>query len=108
MDQEVESEYTWYQQGDVTIKPVPKIPHRASPTNHRVLAEGKATGHKHIAEADDVQLFLHEETLFMRAPSGTNVVHPERQALQLPPSDYVIGRVRKYDHFAEEADDLED
>jgi hypothetical protein len=106
LDQEVESRYVWYQQGDVTIKPVPKIPHRATPINHRVLAEGKATRHQHVAEADDVRLFLHEENLFMRAPTGTTVAHRQHDVLQIPPGDYVIGIVREYDHFAEEADEL--
>jgi hypothetical protein len=107
MDQEVERPYVWYQQGDLTIKPVPKIPHRATAAHHRVLAGGE-TGRQHIAAADDVSLFLHEETLFMRAPTGTTVVHQERQALKIPPGDYVIGLVRKYDHFAVEADELSD
>jgi hypothetical protein len=101
-DGEVESAYRWYQQGDVTIKPVPKIPHRATLLNHRVLAEGKATAHKHVAEAEDVRLFQHEEDLFMRAPTGMTVIHREDDALRLPPGDYVIGVVRVYEHFAEE------
>jgi hypothetical protein len=100
-----ESTYAWYQQGDVTIKPVPKIPRRAVATGNRVLAEGETTGHKHVAESEDVSLFLHEETLFMRAPAGTTITHQNHQAIQVPPGDYVIGRVRKYDHFAEEDDD---
>lgn len=100
-----EGTYVWYQQGDVTIKPVPKIPHRAVATGNRVLAESKTTGCAHVADAPDVNLFLHEETLFMRAPTGTSVTHPHRGSLRLPPGDYVIGSVRKYDHFAEEDDD---
>lgn len=102
------STYVWYQQGNVTIKPVPKIPHRATPASHRVLAEGRATGHRHVAEADDVRLFLHEGDLFMRAPTGTTVAHRQHHVLQIPPGEYVIGIVREYDHFAGEADDLSD
>lgn len=104
-EQRVGNNYHWYQQGDVTIKPVPKIPHRGALLSHRVLAEGTATEYKHVAEAGDVRLFLHEETLFMRAPTGTAVTHRENDVLQLPPGDYVVGRVRAYDHFPEaEAD----
>ena len=90
----------WYQQGDVTIKPVPKIPRRAVATGNRMLAEGETTRYAHVAESQDVSLFQHEETLFMRAPTGTTVVHPHHRALEIPPGDYVIGRVRVYDHFA--------
>jgi hypothetical protein len=93
----------WYQQGDVTIKPVAAIPADATVTNSRVLAEGEATGHKHLAEAQDVRLFLHEGTLYMRAPSGTTVVHEEHHAVEIPPGDYQIGTVHEYDHFREEA-----
>ena len=105
MDQ-VAKRYIWYQQGDVTIKPVPKIPRAATPLDHRVLAEGATTGDQHLAEADDVRLFLHEDNLFMRAPTGTTVAHPKRPGLQVPPGDYLIVAVRKYDHFPEEKDQL--
>jgi hypothetical protein len=93
---------TWYQQGDVTIKPVGAIPVGASPLGGRVLAEGEATGHKHLAEAEDVLLFMHDDALYMRVPSGTRVVHEEHHALDIPPGDYLVGKVREYDHFAEE------
>jgi len=61
-----------------------------------------------VAEADDVRLFRHEENLFMRAPAGTTVAHPQHDVLQIPPGEYVIGVVRVYDHFGEEADDQVD
>ncbi|MBC8030480.1 MAG: hypothetical protein H7Z16_10245 [Pyrinomonadaceae bacterium] len=93
----------WYQQGDVTIKPVAGIPDSAKPLDGRVLAEGEATGHKHLAQAEDALLFIHEGALYMRVPSGTRVVHEEHRALEIPPGDYVVGTVREYDHFVEEA-----
>lgn len=98
-----EMQNTWYQQGDVTIKPVDTIPAGATSANSRVLAEGEATGHKHLAEAEDVTLYLHDGTLYMNAPTGTTVVHEEHGPLQIPPGKYQIGIVREYDHFAEEA-----
>lgn len=103
MDQDEKSERAWFQQGDVTIKPVDAIPTEAVATDNRVLAEGEATGHKHVAVAEDVRLFLHEGTLFMRAPHGTTVVHEEHRVLEIPAGDYQIGIVREYDHFAEVA-----
>jgi hypothetical protein len=103
MDQQNESASKWYQQGDVTIKPIDKIPAHAMATGTRVLAEGEATGHKHLAEAEDVKLYLHEGSLYMSAPQGTTVVHEEHGPLIIPPGEYQIGIVREYDHFAEEA-----
>ena len=102
-DQGNERASNWYQQGDVTIKPVARIPAGASGTGSRVLAEGEATGHKHLAQADDVRLFLHDGALYMSAPTGTTVVHEEHHPLEIPPGAYLIGTVREYDHFAEEA-----
>jgi hypothetical protein len=91
----------WYQQGDVTIKPVASIPGGASPVNTRVLREGEATGHAHRATGAGVQLFIHGDTLYMRAPAGTDVVHEEHEVIKVPPGLYEIGAVREYDHFEE-------
>ena len=90
----------WYQQGDVTIKPVDAIPAGATGTNGRILAEGEATGHKHLAEAENVALYLHEGTLYMSAPTGTTVVHEEHRVITVPAGDYQIGIVREFDHFS--------
>lgn len=98
----------WYQQGDVLITPAEEIPDGAERVGTRVLREGEATGHAHVATADDVQLFLHEGALYMRAPTGTEVVHEEHKAFRVPPGTYRIGAVREYDHFAEEARSVAD
>ena len=98
----VEKNPVWYQQGDVTIKPVESIPEGASPLGTRVLREGEATGHAHRATGEGVQIFIHGDTLYMRADGGTEVVHEEHKAVTVPPGVYVIGAVREYDHFAEE------
>ena len=92
----------WYQQGDVTITPVAEVPESAEPVNTRVLREGEATGHAHRATAEDVRLFTHEGVLYMRAPTGTEIVHEEHNAFRVPPGTYRVGAVREYDHFAEE------
>ena len=94
----------YFQQGDVLITPVADIPAGVKPSpKGRVLREGEATGHAHRATAEDVQLFIVGEQLFMRAPSGTEIVHEEHKAFSVPPGTYEIGAVREYDHFAEEA-----
>ena len=103
MDQDSQIAGKWYQQGDVTIKPIDRIPKNASDTGTHVLAEGEATGHKHLAQAHDVQLFLHRGKLYMRAPNGTTIVHEEHSPIEIPAGEYEIGRVREYDHFGEKA-----
>ena len=93
----------WFQQGDVTIKPVESLPEGAEPVAGRVLREGEATGHAHVATGEGVQLFMRGGTLYMRVPSGTEVVHEEHAAINVPPGVYEVGAVREYDHFAEES-----
>ncbi len=92
----------WFQQGDVTIKPVKKIPKSAKPVAGRVLREGEATGHAHVATGDDVQLFVLDGRLYMRVPTGTEVVHEEHNAINVPAGVYEVGAVREYDHFEED------
>ena len=98
-----ENRMVWFQQGDVTIKPVASIPAEATPVGSRVLREGEATGHAHVATGEGVQLFIHGGTLYMRVPAGTEVVHEEHAVVNVPAGVYEIGAVREYDHFAEEA-----
>lgn len=96
-----ENNLVWFQQGDVIIKPVSCIPEGANPVGTRVLREGEATGHAHRATGEGVQLFIHGDTLYMRAEGGAEVVHEEHRPITVPPGVYVIGAVREYDHFEE-------
>lgn len=96
-----EKRMVWFQQGDVTIKPVDAVPEGAEPVAGRVLREGEHTGHAHVATGEGVQLFAARGTLYMRVPSGTEVVHEEHEAVEVPAGVYEIGAVREYDHFAE-------
>lgn len=97
----------YWQQGDVLLKPA-SIPQDAKERFGRVLREGEATGHAHVAVADDVKLFIVDDTLFMSAPSGTTVVHEEHGPIEVPPGDYRIDAVQEFDHFAEEAREVID
>ena len=97
-----EKNLVWFQQGDVTIKPVASIPEDASPVGTRVLREGEATGHAHRATGEGVQLFIHGDTLYMRVEGEAEVVHEEHKPITVPPGLYEIGVVREYDHFEEE------
>lgn len=94
----------YFQQGDVLIKPVARIPEGAKPSPAgRVLREGEATGHAHVAVDAEVKLYIVGDRLFMDAPTGTEIVHEEHKTVAVPPGTYEISGVREYDHFAEEA-----
>jgi hypothetical protein len=90
---------TWYQQGDVTIKPA-SIPQDAQHVDSNVLADGEATGHTHRV-VGDAELLRLGGRLFMRVLGGdVRVIHEEHKEIPLPPGEYEIGRVRAYDHVA--------
>jgi len=97
-----------YQQGDVLLFPVGAVPAGGKPIGHTVLAEGEATGHAHVALGDGVEVIEREGTLFLAAPQGATVTHQEHSTITLPAGAYRVGRVREYDHFAEEARPVQD
>lgn len=96
------------QQGDVLIQSS-KIPKEAKRRRGRaVLAEGEHTGHAHVAEGADVELYEKDGVLYVHCPNGCEVTHQEHNRVTLPAGDYTIGRVQEYDHFAEEARNVAD
>ena len=102
-----------YQQGDVLIRRIERIPDGAKkikPTKRGfILAEGEATGHAHrVAVSDRVDMLTLDDNLYLQAKWAFIVTHEEHGAVTIPPGDYGIGRVQEYDHFAEEARNVKD
>ena len=95
------------QQGDVLIQSVSEI--KGKKLNHLTLAKGEATGHHHTITEGDAELFEHEGTMFLRVNSKEAILtHQEHGAITIPKGDYKIGIVREFDHFAEEARNVQD
>lgn len=69
-----------------------------------VLAEGESTGHAHIAIGEDLEF----NAGVLSAPKGARVVHEEHKEIVLPPGKFEVGRVQEYDHFTEEAKNVQD
>jgi len=89
-----------YQQGDVVAKAVAKLPAGAKEIKGRrrgLLVEGEATGHAHVATADDVRLYEKDGILYASMPSGSEVVHEEHHTQVWEPGIYEIGQVREKD-----------
>jgi hypothetical protein len=91
-----------YQQGDVLLKSVDQVPAGTTREPLAVLAEGEATGHRHLALGEGVTIESLPPVRYLRVPKGAVVVHPEHKTLKIPPGNYQIDRVREYDHFTEE------
>jgi hypothetical protein len=84
-------------QGDLLIVKVKELPKECSKQNHRVLAEGEATGHMH--ELDSGELYEKGGTLFFRVPDGqkTTLKHQEHGPITFKPGVYKVIRQREYE-----------
>lgn len=101
------------QQGDVLIKAVSEIPKTATKINPKergyVLAEGEFTGHAHtIADTQSVEMFKTDEQVYLSVLKEITVTHEEHKPVTVEPGVYTIGIVQEYDHFAEEAKNVQD
>lgn len=100
-----------FQQGDVLIKSVDRIPNKEKQVNRTprgfVLAEGEVTGHAHTI-AEDVGLFEVDGVLYMENKDPVTVTHEEHGPVEVPAGTWEIGIVQEYDHFAEEARKVRD
>lgn len=67
-----------------------------------VIMDGETTGHKHVAEGEDIALLTAEDQRILSAPHGVTITHEEHSAISLPPGRYVVGRIREYDYEADE------
>ena len=101
-----------YQQGDVLIEGVTVLLDglkRVKRTKRGlVLAEGEATGHAHVIADDGVELYERDGVLYLSVKNGATVTHEEHKPVTLPAGDFIVRKVREYDHFEEEAREVRD
>ena len=97
----------FYQQGDVIVEKTNQI--KGKKLDHSILASGEVTGHHHQITEGEVELYDHEGTLFLRVNSESAILtHQEHKPITLPKGDFIVRRVREYDHFAEETKQVRD
>lgn len=69
-----------------------------------VLAEGEATGHRHVISVpsvDDMEVFRTPSGgLYMRLKTEGTVTHEEHGPITIAPGTYRVDREREYDWFA--------
>lgn len=95
-----------FQQGDVIIKSIAKLPEGAvERTGPRAatVAEGEATGHHHTFRGEELRFFDHGGKIYVSAPKGGVIEHQEHGPITVPPGTYETYKVKEYDHFQEEA-----
>jgi hypothetical protein len=80
------------------------IPKEATKLDHNIIAKGEATGHHHRLAGPDAGLFLHCEIMYLDIPKKGKIEHEEHAPINYDaPVQRIIGRVKEYDHFEEEA-----
>lgn len=95
------------QQGDVLIKKVSAV--AGKKLNHLTLAKGEHTGHHHTITEGDATLYEENGVLYLHVDSKQAILtHQEHSPVTIPRGDYEIGIVQEYDHFAEEARNVQD
>ena len=99
-----------YQQGDVLIESA-QIPTTAKKSNKNriVLAEGETTGHAHvISDTNNCTAFESDSELYLRVTNEVTVSHEEHNHISIAPGNYRVRKVQEYDHFLEEARQVQD
>lgn len=84
-------------QGDLFIVKVCELPENSVLQNHRVLAEGEATGHMH--ELDSGELYEKGGILYFWVPEDqkTTLTHQEHGPITFEPGVYKVIRQREYE-----------
>ena len=92
-----------FQQGDVLLQPIEKIPENAIKVNPDsrglVLAEGEFTGHTHVADPITSSMFRADKDIYLVVAKPTVISHQEHGALTVPKGKFKVGRVVEADPF---------
>lgn len=101
----------YYQQGDVILKKIDKLPEGCSPLKGKVLQLGEVTGHKHqFSETDAVKLFVDpefagqeasitpDEGKFLVVDNVAYLRHEEHNTITVDPGIYQVDIVREFDY----------
>ena len=100
----------FYQQGDLIVEKIEKV--EGKRIDKYILAEGEATGHNHqvaVKDRDKAEIYEREGVLYMKVVGDTiDIVHEEHRTITVPQGDYIVRKVREYDHFKEEARNVKD
>lgn len=88
-------------QGDVYFFQVDEIKNQLEEKQEVVLAEGEATGHKHLLMGDkkvESKILAHYDgQWWIDVQGGAVVTHQEHAAIELPEGKYVVHIQREYD-----------
>jgi hypothetical protein len=85
-----------YRQGDLLFIEVKSLPGGLHRLEHRIIAEGETTGHKHEVIDETAILYEDGNGKFLEALVDTEVVHQEHHTIKIPKGFYKIIQQREY------------
>lgn len=105
----------YFQQGDVLLKRIDKLPTNLVPLETKTLQRGETTGHSHRFEGNTVRLFstpdktlngmrihTHDGVCYIEVTQPSALVHEEHKTINVEPGIYEVDLVREYDWESEE------
>lgn len=104
----------YYHHGDVLIKnaDIPQEAKKQKKSNDVVLAEGEATGHKHVlAEcAEKVEIYKHNNIIYLKINESVKLKHEEHKSFVIKNDGKTkyIDRVKEFDPWQEEIRKVQD
>jgi hypothetical protein len=94
-------------QGDVFLTKANKIPKDAKRLSRGprgyMLAEGETTGHAHVIEDEDVELYESEGVLYVKTGRTVQLKHEEHKEVSVNEGIWRVGQVQEYDPFEMQA-----
>jgi len=94
-------------QGDIFFVKIENLPNKKLTKVERkqrgfVLAEGETTGHAHIIEDEDIDLFTDGNYLYLETETPVVLKHEEHNAVTIDPGLWLIGIQKEVDIFEDE------
>lgn len=93
------------QQGDILLERCDEI--KGEKQAHLILSESKVTGHKHEI-VGNAELFLDGTDMYLKVIDTVKLVHEEHKSIEVERGNYKVRKAREYDHFEEQAKEVED
>lgn len=97
-----------YQQGDVLIESVSKLPDDAKKINASPIVLASGVNTHSIDDVVNCSAYSGDGLLFLDVKSPVVLSHEEHKPIKIKPGLYSVRKVREYDHFEEEIRDVED
>jgi len=97
--------------GDLIFTKIDKLPKlKTQKENSFVLADGEATGHRHVITSPKIITWGKDEQdrLFFALQKEAEITHEEHKTITLPPGKYRMEIEKEYDYFLEEVQNVID